>query len=293
MSSILIHSDWQSQEQYIARRRDSTRWILLGWVLTLLGCVWVVQHTINRLVFQAMLTDAISWGIATGVCVWYALRYHPERRRVAWRYGLAVVAMFILVNSVPKWNLTVWPPEAMKSPIFFWGVWHWLYVGMIARLARRYPQEARALGLRFDHWRRDIGIGLLGGGVLTGHYLFVLAFTGASRVRVFPFPFLVWEVSFEVFVTLAMELFYRATIYRYLESERRWDFWAAAAASAAVGVTLYLVKARWTSDIITIVGVIFYVIVSNVINAALYRWMRSLLPGYIAGLVFNITAMLR
>jgi hypothetical protein len=41
------------------------------------------------------------------------------------------------------------------------------------------------------------------------------------------------------------------------------------------------------------VGVIFYVIVSNVINAALYRWMRSLLPGYIAGLVFNITAMLR
>ncbi|HNT75131.1 MAG TPA: hypothetical protein PKH77_08940 [Anaerolineae bacterium] len=293
MSSIWVHSDWRSQEQYRLRRRERTRWVLLGWTLVLLGCVWWVQHHVDRLVFKALLTDSISWGIATGLFVWYALRYHPARRSVACGYGLAVVIMFVLINSIVKWDLASWPPEAMDAPILFWGLWHWFYLGIIAQFALSYPQEARALGLHFNHWPRDIGVGLLGGGVLAGHYLFALTFTGASQVRVFPLPFLVWEASFQVFMTLATELFYRATLYRYLESERHWDFWAAAAVVAAVGVALYLVKARWTSDIITIVGVIFYVIILNVINSALYRWTRSLLPGYIAGLVFHITAMLR
>lgn len=293
MSSILVHFDWESQALSIARHRDHTRWIFLGWTLALLGCVWVAQHCVHRLVFQAILTDGLSWGIATGVFVWYALRYRPERRRVAWTYALAVGAMFIFINVVPKWNLASWPPDGMDAPLFFWGLWHWLYVGLIAWFARSYPQETRALGLRFEHWRRDIGVGLLGGSALAGHYLFVLAFTGASHVRVFPLPYLVWETSFEVFMTLATELFYRATLYHYLESERRWDFWAAAAVTAVVGVALYLVKARWTSDILLIVGVIFYVIMLNVINAALYRWTRSLIPGYVAGLLFHVTAMLR
>jgi hypothetical protein len=75
-------------------------------VLTLLGCVWVVQHTINRLVFQAMLTDAISWGIATGVVRVVRAALSPRTAARCLAYGLAVVAMFILVNSVPKWNLT-------------------------------------------------------------------------------------------------------------------------------------------------------------------------------------------
>jgi hypothetical protein len=277
----------------MARRRDRTRWVLLGWTLAFLVCVWIAQHLVTRLVFQAMLTDGLSWGIATGVFVWYILRYRPERYRVAWSYGLAVLALFILINSIPKWNLTVWPPEAMDAPVLFWGLWHWLYLGMIGWLMVRYPQETRALGLHFDHWRRDIGVGLLGGGVLAGHYLFVVAFSGATRLRLLPLPYLVWEVSFEAFVALAIELFYRATLYRYLESERRWDFWAAASLSSLALLALYLVKARWTSDILTLVGVLFYVIMLSTIDAALYRWTRCLLPGYIAGIVFHMTAIFR
>ena len=294
MQTIFVRSNWQATHALILRRRTQARWVILGWLLTMLLLVGLIQRTVTRLVWQATLTDGITWGIATGVMVWYALRYRPERKRVAIVCGLCVVGIFLLVNIVPKWNLTAWPPEGrMDAPILYWGVWHLLFWGVLYWLLRHYPHEMRAIGLHFDNLRWDIVMGLLGGSVLAGHFLFSVPFTGAGKLNLFPLPYIVWQTCFDAVAALCTELFFRAVIFHHLQSEWQWSHWKAALASAAAVTALFLVKTRWTVDLITILGVVFYSLMLSLINSALYRWTHSLLPGYVAAMVFHITAMLR
>lgn len=295
MSSILIQTDWPVHEQQIARQRQRALWVIPLWFFALLIIAAVSQRVPQRLVYQAIFTDAACWGVAMGLTVWYALRYRPERNRLAFLSALYVAALSILVNSLPKWNLTVWPPEGATatSPMLYWGLWHLAFWGLVVWLMRRYPHEMRAIGVGNTHWRRDLLVGVIGGGVLSGHFLFSVAFTGSGTLRIPPLPYAVWQVAFETVATMTIELLYRAVIYHYLEREWRLAFWTAAPLSALATVLQYLVKVHWTSDIITTIGVLFYVIVLSMISATLYRWTRSLWPGYIAALVFHFVAMLR
>lgn len=293
MQPIFVHTNWQATNAIVTHRRDRTRWVILGWLLVLLVAVGTVQRIVPRLVFKAILTDGINWGIATGVLVWYALRYRPERKQVAIVCGLCVVGIFFLVNSVPKWNLTDWPPQGrMDAPILYWGLWHLLFWGLLHWLLRHYPREMHAIGLHHDNLWRDIGAGLIGGTILAGHFIFSIPFTGARALQFPPLPYIVWQLSFEAVATLCTELFFRAVIYHHLESEWQWDYWQATLLSATATTALFLVKTRWTTDTITIIGVIFYSIMLTLINSALYRWTRNLLPGYVAAMIFHFTAML-
>ncbi len=294
MSSILVQPDWRLREQEVTRRRQCALWVIPLWMLVLLVITAISQRATSRLVYQAIFTDAAGWGVAIGLTVWYALRYRPERNRLASLSALYVIALSVLVNSLPKWNLAVWPPEetVAQSPMLYWGLWHLAFWGLVAWLMRRYPLEMSAIGVGSTHWRRDLLVGILGGGVLSGHFLFAVAFTGSGTLRIPPLPYAIWQLSFETVATMSIELLYRAVIYHYLERQWRWPFWAAASLSALATVSQYLVKVRWTSGLVVTIGVLFYVLVLSVISATLYRWTRSLWPGYIAALVFHFVAML-
>lgn len=295
MSSILIQPDWPIREQEVVQKRQRALWVIPLWLLVLLVITAISQRATSRLVYQAIFTDAAGWGVAMGLTVWYALRYRPERNRLAFLSALYVTALSFLVNSLPKWNLTVWPPEGAdaSSPLLYWGLWHLAFWGPMFWLMRRYPREMRAIGVGNTHWRRDFLVGILGGGVLSGHFLFSVAFTGSGTLHIPTAPYLAWQVAFETVATMTIELLYRAVIYHYLEREWHLAFWVAAPLSALATVSQYLVKVRWTSDIVVTIGVLFYVLVLSMISATLYRWTRSLWPGYIAALVFHFVAMLR
>ncbi|MBN2006118.1 MAG: hypothetical protein JXA21_22370 [Anaerolineae bacterium] len=295
MSSILIQPDWPVHERQVVRQRQHAMWVVPVWFFALLVITAIAQRLPWRLVYQAIFTDAACWGVAMGLMVWYALRYRPERTRMAFLSALYVTALSFLVNIFPKWNLSVWPPEdAMDaSPMLYWGLWHLMFWGLVVWLIRRYPLEMRAIGMGNTHWRRDLLVGILGGGVLSGHFLFSVAFTGSGVLHIPPLPYVVWQVTFETVATMTIELLYRGVIYHYLEREYHLAFWVAGPLSALATVSQYLVKVRWTSDLVTTIGVLFYVIVISLISATLYRWTRSLWPGCIAVLVFHIVSMLR
>jgi NhaP-type Na+/H+ or K+/H+ antiporter len=64
---------------------------------------------------------------------------------------------------------------------------------------------------------------------------------------------------------------------------------------AASGLELLslLVKQDYSADLMIIVGVIFYTVVSGVASAWLFRWSRSVLPGYVNNVVFGVVSMFR
>ncbi len=293
MQAILVRPDWQTIDQRLTRQRRRTLWAFSLGMLFITVLVGVVQRKVDRLVFQAILVDAGTWGTAWGLAVWYALRHRPEARRVAALNGGFVALVFTLANLVPKWNVNEWIPDHLQGdPILFWGAWHVLALLSVLWLVRRYPREMRAMGLSRENWRRNVRFGVLGGGVLAGHFLFALAFTGGRSLALPALPDFAWQAFFEVASSLANELFFRGAVYRYLERERHWGYWRAALVSASLNVLVYLVKVKWSGDALTAVGVLFYIFMISMINARLYRWTRNLTPCYISALIFNLTATL-
>lgn len=293
VQAILVRPNWRRIDQSISQQRRRTLWVFSLGMLVIVILVGVAQRTVGRLVFQAILVDAGTWGTAWGIAIWYALRYRPEGRRVAVLHGGFVALVFSIANVLPKWSVDSWIPKDMQgSPILFWGVWHVLALLSVRWLLQRYPREMRAMGLSLGDWRRNIGFGVLGGGVLAGHFLFALAFTGGRDLSLPAGPDFAWQLFFEIASSLTTESFFRGAVYRYLERERQWGYWRAALVSALLNVSVYLVKVKWSGDVLTAVGVLFYIFMISMINARLYRWTRSLMPGYISALIFNLTATL-
>ncbi|MCP4542771.1 MAG: hypothetical protein GY832_37080 [Chloroflexi bacterium] len=294
MGTMFVQPNWQTIDQSMAQKRRRFLWVLLFGMSVILILVGVAQRMVHRLVFQAILVDGGTWGIAWGLTVWYALRYRSERNQVAILTGILVALVFTIASLVPKWNIAgAWLPETLKSsPLLYWSVWHFLIVGIVWWLKRGYPQEMRALGLTLGNWRRNLVAGLLGGGVLIGHFLFVTAFTGAGVLRLPPFPYFVWQFGYEIASSLSTEVFFRAVVYHYFESEYGWGYWGSAFASAVFNLSIFMVKVKWTGDIITVIAVMFYIILISMINAELYRRTRNLTACYISGLVFNLSVMM-
>ena len=70
---------------------------------------------------------------------------------------------------------------------------------------------------------------------------------------------------------------------RHLGSER---FVAALAVSTGAGVVRYLVDPLLPKTLDMAAGAIFYVAVLGVANCWLFRWSGSIVPGYVASVVF-------
>lgn len=291
MHAIGVRADWAAQARRMAANRRRIGWGLAATLAAMWLAIFVAERLPVRLAFRSALADAGTWGLACGAATWYALRYRTERwRESLWTTLLAGLG-FIIADVVVKWNLATWVPvEMQRSPLLYWGVWQLMLPLAVLRLQRRYPQEMRAMGLGFKSLGRNMLAGLVGGAALAGHFLFSVSFTGAGQMRWPPFPNFFWQLCFELAAPLGAEFFFRGVLYRYLE-DRRWAVWWAALLSAVCNVSLYMLKARWTGNVVTTVGVIFYVLMLSLLNALLYRWTRSLWPGYFSALTFNLTVM--
>ena len=293
VQEILVRPDWQTIDQVMSRQRRHTLMVFLLGTLAILALIGVTQRTVHQLALESILVDGCTWGIVWGMTVWYALRYRLERTRVAITVGALVALTFAVANLVPKWNVSTWiPDELASSPILYWGVWHLLIVGVVWWLMRSYPREMRAIGLSFENWQYNLTAGVLGGGLLVGHYLFTVSFAGAGSLSFPSFPSFVWRACFEAASSLGTALFFRGAVYRYFERERRWGYWESAITAAIFNLSIFVAKIKPTDDILTVIAVSFYSIMIGMVNAALYRWTRNLLPCYISALMFSLGVML-
>jgi hypothetical protein len=261
--------------------------------------VGLADRLAGSVAWRSFISEAFSLCLYAAVTVWYALR---DRPRVAWRTallvylaGLALMAVTDLITKRGAGGENFLESSNSSDSIAFVGVLMGLFIPLIFWIAGRYPDEMRRIGLSFTRTRLRLHL-LVGAavGLLIGGHLLVAAYLAGMELGFKPAPFMVWQTFYELGPqSLPEEMFMRGVIFNELFFCRQWNFWLAAFAASAIGVLSVLVKRDIAADLMVSVGAIFYLVVSGVVSAALFRWSRNLVPGYASNVVFGVVATLR
>lgn len=192
--------------------------------------------------------------------------------RPPWRRASTVVALTLAAASV-------------LGRLFPWGALAYLLVpGAVVWQARSIGILRRA-GVTRPADARPIVIGLAAGAFLGGHLLISASLTLGYPVRVGSPSGYLAAVAYDVGANAcsAEWLFRGALFSRWW---RAWSLWPAVAASTAVGLGRYLLDPLLPRTAEMIAGAVFYLALLGVSCALLRAWSGSLLPGYLAAVVF-------
>ena len=105
-------------------------------------------------------------------------------------------------------------------------------------------------------------------------------------------PYMVWSLSYELFQSLAEELFFRGVMLRALQQIYKLDFWVAMSITTAANLSIFLIKTQWQSPL-ELAGVFLYLTMLSVTACLLYRRFQSVLPGFICNLFFSLVSVVR
>jgi hypothetical protein len=261
--------------------------------------VFVVNRLAGTVAWGSFLTEALSLCLYAAVAVWYGMRYRP---RIAWRVALTVflagVVIMGAVDFITKRGLStllVDSPRAGDS-ILWAGVLMVFFIPLLGWIAWRYP-EMRRVGLDFVHppsrlgWYALVGLGV---GLLIGLHFWLTARAAGLELDFDPWPYMAWQLFYEVGPeSLTEELFMRGVVFNEFYFGREWNFWAAALAASSLELLSLLVKQDYSSNLLLIVGAVFYTVGSGVASAGLFRWSHSVLPGYVSNVTFGVVSMFR
>lgn len=167
---------------------------------------------------------------------------------------------------------------------------NWIALGW---LIHRYPREVKAVGLDLSRPELKVLYGLLAGGMVGGHFIFTASFSKMLSFSLKPSPYLTWQLFYELGLrSLGQELFFRGLVFNYLYRARQWGFWAAALLASLLNLSIYLGVWGRGNPVIT-AGMLFYIFIMAVINAALYRWSDSIISPVVSSTVFHMLIVLR
>jgi hypothetical protein len=131
-------------------------------------------------------------------------------------------------------------------------------------------------------------------GLLIGLHFWLTTRVVGMDLKVKPLPYMGWQFFYEVGPqSLTEELFMRGVVFNEFYFGRGWNFWGAALLASGMELLSLLVKQDYSADALIIGGVVFYTIVSSVASAGLFRWSRSVIPGYVNNVTFGVITMFR
>jgi hypothetical protein len=128
---------------------------------------------------------------------------------------------------------------------------------------------------------------LVGGlvGAVLGAHLLVSASRTLGHLPRLEVSTLLSAVAYDVGANaLSAEAFFRGALWRRVYYQR--SFLAAVSVSTGAGVVRYLVDPLLPKTLDMAAGAMFYVAVLGVANCWLFRWSGSIVPGYVASVVF-------
>jgi hypothetical protein len=224
---------------------------------------------------------------------------HPAS---VWRVALMIYLIGLIVMGGVDFatkrgldELLVGSPRA-SDPILWVGALMVAFVPLLGWVAWRFPEMQRN-GLSLVCPLSRVGEFILAGlsvGLLIGVHFWLTTKAAGMALDVKPVPYMVWQFFYEVGPqSLTEEFFMRGVVFNELYFGRSWNFWTAALAASSLELLSLLVKQDYSADLIIIVGVIFYTVVSSVASAWLFRWSRSVLPGYVNNVFFGVVSMFR
>lgn len=149
--------------------------------------------------------------------------------------------------------------------------------------AHRVP-ALRALGIGGCRPKHAVA-GLTAGAFLGAHVLITASLTFGHRVHVGSLAAYAGALGYDIGANvLSAEWLFRGAIFTW--GWRRFTFWPAALVSTALALLRYLLDPALPHVAEARVGAIFYLGLVGLVACALRAWSGSLLPGYLAGLVF-------
>ena len=295
--NIRVRDDWKTIEQQAARdARRSLILLVAVAAFSALATAAVDRFVLSSEALRSFLVEAASLCLYGAAVVWYALRRRGERWRVAGLTYAFLVTVMALVDYLSKRGLhdTFVGSGQVGNPILYTGLLMGLYPLPFLWLIRRYPVEARSVGLYLARPGLWIGAGLFSAAVLSGHFLFTGLMNKAINLHFQPLPYLVWTAFFEFGVqSLSEELFFRGLIFNHLINTRRQSLWLAATISSSVNLMIYVVKGGWVENPILTLGVIFYALMMSILSAVLYQASGSIVPGWISNAAFGLFTVFR
>ena len=297
LQMFAVRQDWQAADDQVRRDRQMITRVILATMIISVGVTWFTDQLLQDAAARSFSYEASSLCLYVGVLTWYALRRRPEGIAVAAGVYATMVVIVATVDLLTKVGMTstAWDAPANRSnPQLNWGMLMLLSLGLVWQVMRRYPAEMHLVGLDLTHPSNKLVLGLVGGVMLGGHFVFSTAFTGALGLRLPPLPYFIWQTGYELgAAALGIECFFQGVALNHLHYERRWGIWEAALLTSALQVLLTLAKASWRVNPITIIGTLFYVFMRSMISAGLYQRTRNLLAPVISNFVFNMMAIVR
>lgn len=302
MSTLIysVREDWAEQIAHSEQDRRRVRLAILLVAVAIGPGVFLMDRLGGSVTWRAFLAEALSLCLYAAAAVWYGLRFQPRR---IWRVALLVYVIGLVIMGVVDYAtkrglsvLLVDSPRA-KEPVLWAGGLMLLYLPLLGWVAWRYPDAMARLGFGLSRPVARLGLFLLAGlgaGLLIGFHFFLTAKTAGMDLGLKPWPYMAWQLFYEIGPqSLTEELFMRGVVFNELYFGRDWNFWTAALAASGMELLSLLVKQDYSADLIMIVGVVFYTVVSGVVSAGLFRWSRSVMPGYVSNVVFGSVLLLR
>lgn len=300
--STLLYSERKNWSEETAQLKREQRRVSFAIVLVAMAIgpgVFVVDRLAETVAWRSFLFEALSLCLYAAVAVWYGLRRDLRR---AWRVSLLVylasLAIMGSVDYITKRGLSVELLDSARAtdPILLAGGLMLLFVPLLGGIAWRYPDMQRMrLGLfqRLPHLDRYVLIGL-GASLAIGVHFWLTTKVAGLNLTVKPWPYMFWQFCYELGPqSLTEELFMRGVVFNTLYFERGWSFWLAALAAAGLELLSLLVKQNYSADLLVLAGAIFYTLVTSIVSAGLFRWSRSIVPGYVNNVGFSLVSMFR
>ena len=190
-----------------------------------------------------------------------------------WRMPAAASAATLIVASV----------AARLAPAG--AVLYFLVPLVLARQAGSTRLDTRWIGWARPQTSRQVVLGMVVGGFLGLHLLLAASLTLGYTASVLSLGGYLAGVAYDVGANaLSVGWLFHGALFSALW--RRWTFWPAAAIATGAGLLRYLVDPTFPTAPEAAAGAVFYLTILGLASCALRAWSGSVLPGYLATLVF-------
>jgi len=302
MSSLIysVRDDGTGQAHWPGNDRRQVN-LAVGLVILAIGPgVFLADRLVGTVAWRAFLAEALSLCLYAAMSVWYALRRWPETaRRMAFLVYVIGLSIMGVVDVVTKRGLSESLVDSTRAddPILLAGVLMLLFLPLIGWVVWRHPVEMGRIGIGRVYPRSRLALFVLVGlgvGLLVSAHFWLTAKIAGMDFEAKPWPYLAWQFFYEVGPqSLTEELFLRGVVFNELFFVRTWNFWAAALAASSLELLSLLVKQDYSVSALVIAGAVFYTLVSSIASAGLFRWSRSVVPGYVNNVVFGVLSAFR
>ena len=265
--------------------------MLVPMIIAWAAILWAMTFRTQE--FQAIISEVGSYAIFVGVFCWIAWYRQPH----GWRRALIITAVWagisILVALLTKRHLEAHFLSAGTgaAPHLYWGLLFLIPVWLTLQLAR-HDSRIQANGCSMRALGLQITSGVLAGGIISFHFITTIRFSGITAVSLKPLPYVSWTLGYELFQSLAEELFFRGVLLRSLQQIYKLNFWQAMALTTLANLSIFLIKTSW-HDPMNLAGLILYLGMLSVANCLQFRYFQSILPGYVTNICFSVFGVIR